>query len=71
MAKRNEPNTTEAETLTPGEASAISGLTPTWLARLADRGELTVSKPGGTHRRYVRAEVERLAAPVEPSEADQ
>ncbi|MBL5972446.1 MAG: DNA-binding protein [Candidatus Leucobacter sulfamidivorax] len=53
--------------LTPAEASALSGLTTAHLARMAERGDLTVSKPGGTHRRYVRSEIEALAEPVQPA----
>lgn len=71
MTNRKHHYNREGEVITPAEASRITGLSAAWLARMADRGDLTASRPGGTHRRYVRAEVERLAAPVEPSEADQ
>lgn len=50
--------------LTPSEASRLSGVTPLTLSRMADRGELTISRPSGTHRRYNRSEIEALAKPV-------
>lgn len=31
---------------------------------MAEAGKLTTSKPGGSHRRYVRAEIVALAEPV-------
>jgi len=49
----------------PAEASRISGLTPDGLAKMADRGQISCSRPGGTHRRYFRSEIEALAQPVE------
>lgn len=60
----NPPNPVNGEWLTPSRASVISGLTPDHLARMANAGKLTASKPGGSHRRYVRAEIEALAEPV-------
>ena len=59
-AAQNEPG----DTVRPAEAAAITGLHRYTLARMADRGQLTVSKPGGTERRYLRSEVEALAKPV-------
>lgn len=50
--------------LTPGEAAAKTGLSTTWLAVLADQGKLTASRPAGTHRRYLRSEIEALVAPA-------
>ncbi len=52
------------EYLTPQRAKILCGLSTDQLARMADAGKLTVSKPGGTHRRYLRAEIEALAKPV-------
>ncbi|WP_143469870.1 MerR family transcriptional regulator [Leucobacter sp. OAMSW11] len=62
MTERDDHN--ERELIRPAEAARISGLTPGGLAAMADRGKLTAPRPGGTHRRYVRAEIEALAAPV-------
>lgn len=42
----------------------MAGVTPGALAKMADRGKLTVSKPTGTHRRYLLTEIEALAKPV-------
>lgn len=64
MTIRNNRTNGDPEPITPAAASKITGLTPTQLARLGDRGVLTVSRPSGTHRRYVRAEVEALAQPI-------
>lgn len=58
------PNPAESDWLTPGDASAICGLTADHLARMANAGKLTASKPGGSHRRYVRTEIVALAEPV-------
>ena len=60
----NPHNPANASFLTPGEASAICGLTADHLARMANAGKLTATKPGGSHRRYVRPEIEALAEPV-------
>lgn len=64
MAKQIKPAEMEDDPLTPAIASAISGLSTGHLARMASAGKLTVSKPGGTHRRYVRSEIEALAEPL-------
>lgn len=58
----------KSEKLTPREASQIAGLTPAGLAKMANLGKLTVSRPGGTHRRYLRSEIEALAAPSKPED---
>lgn len=49
--------------MTPQQAASATGLTPSWLARMADEGKLTAARPGGTrsHRRYLRAEIDALA----------
>lgn len=65
MPKRTNHTEADRDTITPAEAAQIAKLTPSYLARLANRGRLTVSKPGGSHRRYLRAEIEALAAPVD------
>lgn len=65
MTNRNERD--KSEKLTPREASLIAGLTPAGLAKMANFGKLTVSKPGGTHRRYLRSEIEALATPSTPT----
>lgn len=60
-------NRTDAATedyLTPGQAAALCGLSAYHLARMANAGKLTAAKPGGSHRRYLRSEVEALAKPV-------
>lgn len=67
MTKRHKPDDRDPQKITPAEAARITGLSPAGLARMADRGDLTVSKPGGTHRRYVRSEIEALAEPVQPA----
>lgn len=63
MTKRKSHDN-RCDVISPAEAARISGLTPSGLARMADRGDLTASKPGGTHRRYLRSEIEALAKPV-------
>ncbi len=63
-AMTNLKDLNESEWLRPADASRMSGLTPAGLAAMARRGALTASKPGGTHRRYLRSEIEALAKPV-------
>lgn len=47
--------------LKPGEAAALLGVTPKTMARLVARGDVrAVTLPSG-HRRYSRADVEKLA----------
>ncbi|MGX1931708.1 helix-turn-helix domain-containing protein [Microbacterium resistens] len=55
--------------LTPAEASGALGITPTHLARLADKGVIRAIRPGGGHRRYASDDVEAILArkPWEPS----
>lgn len=64
--RQNIPNSANCAPppIAPGSASAICGLSPQHLARMADRGQLTALKPGGTHRRYVRSEIEALVEPA-------
>lgn len=60
MTKRT--NQTRSDLVAPGEASKIAGLAPATLAKMADRGQLSSSRPGGTHRRYLRSEIEALVS---------
>lgn len=66
FARQDFPNSSDtAPTLIqPRVASQLSGLSPQHLARMADRGQLTAVKPGGTHRRYVLDEIEAIASPT-------
>lgn len=52
------------ERIAPREASRITGLTPKQLGRMADDGRLNATRPGGTQRRYLRAQIEALVAPA-------
>ena len=63
QAMTNPTTQRKGNWVTPREASQITGLTPAGLAKMADQERLTAVRPGGTHRRYVRAEVEALVAP--------
>lgn len=65
MTKLTTQNESTPMSIRPAEAALIAGLTTMQLARMADRGQITCSRPSGTHRRYVRAEIEALAQPVE------
>lgn len=64
MEKHDNQGDTQSPLIRPAEAANISGLTPGGLAKMADRGDLTLIKPSGTHRRYSRVEIEALAKPV-------
>ena len=59
MPERTEP--TAGELLMPSEAAAMLGVTVRSLARYADRGQVEFIRPGG-HRRYLRADIERIKA---------
>lgn len=67
----NKPNTDDVafERITPAEASRITGLSQKQLGRMADKGVIECARPSGTHRRYLRAELEALVAPVTPARA--
>lgn len=58
MTKRTSDS--EAEYISPGEASRIAFVTPKTLTRLANRGELRTKKLSSGHRRYHREDVEAL-----------
>lgn len=45
-----------------GVAAAISGINYKRLTRMADRGQVTVTKTAGGHRRYLEDEIRALAA---------
>lgn len=62
--RHDMPDMAADELISPKQAAAICGITPDHLARMANAGKLTASKPGGSHRRYLRSEVEALAKPV-------
>lgn len=55
--------------LTPGQAARILGRGTETVARWADRGRLTARWTPGGHRRYLRDEVEQLAATLHPDTA--
>lgn len=57
----------QAEFITPAAAARIAFLTPKTLSRLADEGKIQSIRPG-THRRYLRADVEALATADTASE---
>lgn len=57
MPERTNP--TAEDLLKPSEAAAMLGVTVRSVARYADLGQLACIRPGG-HRRYSRADVERL-----------
>lgn len=67
MPNRDTQNATER--ITPREAARITGLTPAGLAKMADQKRLTAVRPGGTHRRYLRSEIEALVDPSDAGEA--
>lgn len=55
-----------SELITRREVAEMFGVDPKTITRWADDGRLTVHRTLGGQRRYVRAEVERLAAPTQP-----
>lgn len=70
MAKRINHSET-VEYCTPGFASKLCGLTVGHLARMSRNGQLTTIRPSGTHRRYLRSEIEALAAPSTPTTGEE
>lgn len=50
----------EDRLLTPGEALAVLKVHPNTLLRMGERGDLTVLRTAGRHRRYREAEVRAL-----------
>lgn len=60
--------TSETEQITPAVASEITGLSASHLARMADAGRIHCTRPSGTHRRYVRSEIEALMEPQQRQE---
>jgi excisionase family DNA binding protein len=59
----NNGPTDNGEYISPGEAAAIAFVTTKTLARFADTGKIKSIRPG-SHRRYLRADVEALLAPT-------
>jgi excisionase family DNA binding protein len=57
-------------TLTTQEAADLLGVARSTIKRWADQGLLRAVRTPGGHRRYLRDEVERLAAPAEPLALD-
>lgn len=56
---QNPPN---QEWIKPGEAARIAAISVQQIARLADEGRIQFIRPG-SHRRYLRADIEALIAP--------
>ena len=56
-----EPATAKSELISPDRAAAILGVSRPTVVRWGEQGKLT-DHPVNTHHRYVRAEVEQLAA---------
>lgn len=52
----------KSDLLTPAQASRMTGLTTSGLAKMADQARLSSIRPSGTHRRYLRTEIEALTA---------
>lgn len=50
----------EDRLLNPGEALAVLRVHPNTLIRMGDRGDLTVFRTAGRHRRYRESEVTAL-----------
>lgn len=66
----NSPEKTEGDRddyMTPGEASADLGVTPTTLLRMAARGDVVAIVLPSGHRRYLRASIEAIASRKFPS----
>lgn len=60
MSKSHEQDR-QTEYITPTEASKIIYLSTKQLTRYADEGKIRFIRPG-SHRRYLRADVEALAS---------
>jgi excisionase family DNA binding protein len=52
----------DADLLTPAEVAAMFAVTAQTVSRWADAGKLTCLMTGGGHRRFRRADVERVRA---------
>lgn len=50
------------EYISPSEAATIAHLSTKQLTRLADSGKIAFIRPG-THRKYLRSDIERLGRP--------